>query len=117
MAYLALPPPRAWAVGVVPLSPALPSLRAGFLPQVKVSYFESQQAAALAHSVLYLTAVGESCSCLAVETVAIGCGKGGRKLWSLGGWEASATCLSPPLASWEYQTSPGPQRPSHAQGQ
>lgn len=82
---MALAPPRAWAGGVVSLSPALPSLRAGFLPQVKVSYFESQQAAALAHSVLYLTAVGESCSCLAVDTVAIGCGEGGRKLWSLGG--------------------------------
>lgn len=70
---------------MVPLSPALPSLRAGFLPQVKVSYFESQQAAALAHSALYLTAVGESCSCLAVDTVAIGCGEGGRKLGSLRG--------------------------------
>lgn len=59
-----------------PLSPALPSLRVDFLPQVKVSYFESQEAAALAHSVLYLTAVGESCSCPAIGAVAIGCGEG-----------------------------------------
>lgn len=61
---------------MAPLSPALPSLRADFLPQVKVSYFESQEAAALAHSVLYLTAVGESCSCQAVDTVAIGGAEG-----------------------------------------
>lgn len=61
---------------MAPLSPALSSLRVNFLPQVKVSYFKSQDTAALAHSLLYLTAVGESCSCLAADTVAIGCGVG-----------------------------------------
>lgn len=63
-------------MGVVPLSPAFSSLRVDFLPQVKVSYFESQDTAALAHSLLYLTAVGESPSHLAADTLAIGCGEG-----------------------------------------
>lgn len=76
IAKIASPPPgleassfKTGAVVVSSLFPALPSLRVDFLPQVEVSYFESQEAGALGHSVLYVTGVGES-FCLAV--VAIG---------------------------------------------
>lgn len=78
---------------MVPLSPALFSLRVDSHPQVKVSYFESQEAAALAHSVLYLTALDVSLDVDTARTGKVKKGSGDKKTWRWGPGGSGAILL------------------------